>query len=139
MTLPSTNHAAVGTALERAFDQAEAEAVAFMRTVAVQALADAQRLSPVDTGLYRASHNLSISPAAIAYAPAGERGGDPSGLSSVAAARSIPDGGLTIFLWNSQIYAWPLEDGHSLQAPQGIYRIVRAIAATRLASGGGVR
>lgn len=129
--------------------------------VAIQALADAQTISPVDTGLYRAAHDLTInepsgynpstaaSAASKAHAAglpapaAGVAGSllDPSTQTATAASRlesfrSQFKGTMTIFLTNNLQYAWALENGHSQQAPHGVYGIVRQRAIENFKKGG---
>jgi len=95
-------------------------------------------LSPVDTGYYRATHDLTINnkssfkqPADEALFNQGSRGGGAeeaqfqeaeSRLGSIT-GRDISKG-LSVFFTNNAPYSQPLEDGHSLQAAQGIYTIV---------------
>jgi len=85
------------------------------------------RRSPIDTGSYRASHGIAN------HEPAGDegiikipKGGNPGSAQALALAKaqgwiwSVGSG--TIFIFNNLPYAEPLENGHSGQAPQGIYR-----------------
>lgn len=123
--------------------------------VAIQALADAQTISPVDTGLYRAAHDLTINePSSFqpsttstvtdtgipppAVAPRGETVPEQLDLaqSRLDGARSTFTGSMSIFLTNNLQYAWALENGHSQQAPQGVYGIVRQRAIENFKKGG---
>ncbi len=84
------------------------------------------RRSPVDTGTYRASHSIANSE------PKGDEGiiylnkseihlSTDLALTSLKAwTWKVGDG--TIWIFNNLPYAEPLENGHSGQAPQGIYR-----------------
>ncbi len=83
------------------------------------------RRSPVDTGTYRASHMIAN------HVPSGDEGvhkiakGGGSGSTALAFAKvagwswRVGDG--TIFIFNNLPYAEPLENGHSGQAPEGVY------------------
>ena len=112
-----------------------------VKTVAIQGFSNIQTRSPVDTGLFRASHELTIGK------PSERHGRIPSykqkrdnmaGLRSKYAEQAkerldqsknrlqgIPaKGNFTIWITNNLKYAKALEDGHSKQAPKGVYKIV---------------
>lgn len=87
------------------------------------------RRSPVDTGSYRASHMIAN------HEPSPDEGvvkfgysSTKSGLASTSIAMekvkawTWKPGDGTIYIFNNLPYAEPLENGHSKQAPQGIYR-----------------
>ena len=81
--------------------------------------------SPVDTGAYRASHGIAT----------GEEPNETEGVKGyqtdeqLAALESeFPDldwkvGDGTIWIYNNMPYAGRLEDGHSKQAPHGVYSV----------------
>jgi hypothetical protein len=89
--------------------------------------------SPVDTGAYRASHGISNSdPEGRSDIKEGEYsgGGGSRGLAGAGWEEfrgwcwTIKDG--TIYFYNNQPYALRLEEGHSGQAPHGIYAMAMA-------------
>jgi len=89
--------------------------------------------SPVDTGAYRASHGISNSdPEGRTDVKEGEypAGGGARGLAGSAWEEfrgwkwTINDG--TIYFYNNQPYSLRLEEGHSGQAPHGIYAMAMA-------------
>ena len=89
--------------------------------------------SPVDTGAYRASHGISNSdPDEREGIKKGEfpQGGGTQGEAGAAWQErgswrwKIEDG--TIYIFNNQPYALRLEEGHSTQAPTGIYAMALA-------------
>jgi hypothetical protein len=144
-------------------EKVKAERLEYVYTTAaevgIQALADAQTISPVDTGLYRAAHDLTInepsgydpSTAATvaekaaaagipqpAIAPKGEVVPEQieKAVARLEAGRASFQGAMTIFLTNNLNYAWALENGHSSQAPDGVYGTVRQRAIANLKAGG---
>lgn len=98
---------------------------AIVRKVSLTALAELQTISPVDTGLYRGSHQLSIGQAAAG--PDGASSPEARVAEAEAELRSIKkfSGKVSIYLSNPLPYATNLEAGSSLQAPDGVYAIVR--------------
>jgi hypothetical protein len=109
-----------------------------IRTIALQVPADLQTMSPVDTGLYRASHTLTLGAPSDAP-PYGEEGGKGKMAKEAAEAldkahqtlsgiTKIPKGGLKVFITNNLAYAEALEHGHSLQAPSGVYALANRLA-----------
>lgn len=139
------NSAAVQRALAAAVARQIENNERFVREVAVQALADAQRISPVDTGLYRSAHYLTLRRPGYAAQGAGtarqfvgrRSSRTAATIEAVATAEAREGGAFSVHLVNPLIYAWKLEDGHSLKAPSGIYTIVRTLAAARLRRGPG--
>ena len=67
-------------------------------------------LSPVDTGRYRNNHHISF--------------GSPSYAVDVGVGLQLPPQGTfpTVYLQNNLPYALRLEQGHSGQAPTGVYQ-----------------
>jgi hypothetical protein len=116
--------------------------------VALQLILDAQRISPVDTGLYRSAHDLTINETSTLHAgktapeifEAGTMTDQQTqidlAISRLDGARESFKGTISIFLTNNLQYAWALENGHSQQAPQGVYGIVRQRAIENFKKGG---
>lgn len=83
------------------------------------------RGSPVDTGTYRASHMIanhepSEDEGVIKIEKGAENPGEHGALGKVAAWTWKPGDG-DIYIFNNVPYAEPLEQGHSSQAPEGVY------------------
>lgn len=144
------------TAIAGRLDKMDRDVVRVVSTVAFQALADAQTRSPVDRGFYRGSHEISIGdvPGGTIGAPPKQDAEIPGqsdyfrALNSQAAANNLSSAAaklsdvagrakskVSIYLSNHMVYAGRLEDGHSQQAPGGVYRLVRQDAARNLARG----
>lgn len=98
--------------------------------------------SPVDTGRFRGNWQC-----AIGEMPAGTVDlNDKDGTATIARATAETlklKAGDTIFLVNNLPYAWPLEAGHSKQAPSGVVGVTvveyqqildKAVAETKKAS-----
>jgi len=109
--------------------------------VSIQALSDAITLSPVDTGRYRAAHDLTID-APSQHLPAVPKRGSTSANQMSVAVQAMAGvdfrkkGTFSIYLTNNLVYAGPLEVGHSKQAPSGVYGIVRERAEANLRKAG---
>jgi len=104
-------------------------------------------ISPVDTGRYRASHEINIG----SLNTSGKTLITPkctlhNAATSITKAKSVVDQikkgwgnqkKFTVYISNSVAYAWKLEMGHSKQAPKGIYVLgrERAIKLWRQAVG----
>lgn len=132
-------------ALEREIEGRREEAASAVRAVAIQAVADIQRISPVDTGRFRASHQLSIDEVIPGEAPAGKSPGEYVGQTAerlndanqrLAGIRRI-ERDLSIFICSSLPYAMALEHGHSKQAPAGVYAVAAQRAERTIARLGG--
>jgi hypothetical protein len=90
--------------------------------------------SPVDTGFYRSSHDVTIGAISSFVPPKSKKGGKGKGgqnlqdrfneASTRLAGVNSVKGGITIYFTNNAPYANALEHGHSQQAPQGIYQVV---------------
>lgn len=121
---------------------AQAGQLALLRLVFFQALGDAQTLSPVNTGRYRASHQFSRAspnlsqPPEFAGASRQQGVGDPryARLASEALARAesifetLRPGNLgspVFFVSSNLSYSSDIEDGTSAQAPEGVYALTR--------------
>jgi hypothetical protein len=105
------------------------------RTIMVQALADVQTASPVDTGLYRAYHILTVGQPSEETAEEGSAvagGAAMMTMSRMSEAREsmtaldASEETWTVWLTNNLPYAWALEYGHSPQAaPLSLYFAAR--------------
>ena len=76
--------------------------------------------SPIDTGAYRANHRISVG--------APDTGADPTLVTPPADVSNVLTTLVpftTVYVQNNLPYAVPLEDGHSQQAPQGVYMMSR--------------
>jgi len=103
-----------------------------VRKTVLDLYANIIRRSPVDTGTYRASHSIANhdpSPEeGIVYLKKDKNKSEIEATASIqtninkplAWSWKVGDG--TIYIFNNLPYAEPLENGHSGQAPQGIYR-----------------
>ena len=80
--------------------------------VAGYTMSQLQAKSPVDTGAFRANHNVSVGSPDFSFSK-----------SKTNANTTIPDvePGEPIFLANGAPYGSALEGGHSNQAPSGVY------------------
>lgn len=104
------------------------------KELGIEMLRRAMLRSPVDSGRYRASHVLTIDEEGTYIAPerepgsGGERGQiDAEALNKgvqVMASAELKDGTI-IYLTNNLVYAQRLEEGHSGQAPEGVYALTR--------------
>lgn len=125
-----TNAPEVIAALSREFNRIALDKARLAKEIAIQALADLQTLSPVDTGRYRGAHDLTISePSTVA--PVSVRKEEEAIIeaqSRLGAFRTIPQNGVDIYIGNNLVYAWPIENGHSGQAPQGVYSVAHSRA-----------
>jgi len=99
------------------------------RIVILDALTFMVLRSPVgDTGLYRSNHEITFgSPATNATLVVRSEGELIDAGRQKLKELTLEKHG-KVFIANPLIYAWPLEVGHSKQAPQGVYRIAQAHA-----------
>jgi hypothetical protein len=94
-----------------------------VKKVAFDAFSGLLKRSPVDEGRFRASWRIGINEPDTSVAPQGTDGRrvPPSNNAQVGKISNIPkDKDVTVHISNSLPYAQPLEDGHSLQAPDGV-------------------
>ncbi|CAM3120591.1 hypothetical protein SAMN04490207_6219 [Pseudomonas gessardii] len=93
-----------------------------VRVIAMAMLNEIVLRSPVDTGRFRGNNIVSIgSPVYTITADV-----DPSGGATINRGLSVMTGlepFTQVFIQNNLPYAVPLEDGHSKQAPAGIYAV----------------
>ncbi|RAS34014.1 MULTISPECIES: HK97 gp10 family phage protein [unclassified Pseudomonas] len=93
-----------------------------VRVIAMSLLNEIVLRSPVDTGRFRGNNIVSVG--APVYTSTANV--DPTGAETIqSGARAVT--GLEpytqVFIQNNLPYAGPLEDGHSQQAPAGIYAV----------------
>ena len=86
---------------------------AFMLTI----FNNVNQLSPVDTGRYRSNHVVSVGKPNFAYSEG------KGGFRGETVITNIKDGKLpTVYFQNNLPYAEVIENGHSGQAPTGVYQ-----------------
>lgn len=93
-----------------------------VRVIAMAMLNEIVLRSPVDTGRFRGNNIVSIG--APVYTSLDTV--DPSGGETISRGLSVMTGlepYTQVFIQNNLVYAVPLEDGHSKQAPAGIYGV----------------
>lgn len=99
----------------------EADLTDMVKEITLEAFGMIIRLSPVDTGAFRANNRLSVGGADDSYSEA------ETGMANQAEARAtiqalrVPF--TTIYITNSLPYAVALEEGGSQQAPAGVYAV----------------
>lgn len=109
----------------------QAQADDYLRRQVMQIVQEVVTSSPVDTGAFRGNHRLSIGSIPSGYDMSST---DTSGSATIARAQQevlsarIGD---TIYIYNNLPYAIPLENGHSRQAPLGIYTVALMNALRR--------
>lgn len=93
-----------------------------VRVIAMALLNEIVLRSPVDTGRFRGNNIVSVgAPVYTSTTNADKSGGDTiqRGLSVMTGLEPYTQ----VFIQNNLPYAVPLEDGHSQQAPAGIYAV----------------
>lgn len=93
-----------------------------VRTISMEILQLVLLAAPVDTGRFKGNNIVSIR--APVYTTLDVV--DPSGGETLARGLSAMSGlepYTQVFIQNNLVYAVPLEDGHSKQAPAGIYGV----------------
>ncbi|MFJ4454385.1 HK97 gp10 family phage protein [Pseudomonas sp. NPDC089392] len=101
-------------------DQIESDLVKQARIIAMALLGEVIQRSPVDTGRFRGNHTVSIGAPVLTDSP----NLDKSGGATQAAGQTVLQGlkpYTVIYLQNNLPYAERLENGHSKQAPNGVY------------------
>lgn len=97
------------------------------RRIALEIWVGVVKMSPVDTGRFRASWNLTEGHVDTSVKPEGKHSYPrPSAL------RGNPDNFAVTWITNNLPYAVPLEEGHSKQAPFGMVRVTLASVEIRL-------
>lgn len=93
-----------------------------VRVIALAMLNEIVLRSPVDTGRFRGNNIVSVgSPVYTSSVNV-----DPTGSETIQQGVRVMTGlepYTQVFIQNNLIYAVPLEDGHSKQAPAGIYAV----------------
>ena len=90
--------------------------------LALQGLTGVVKKSPVDTGRFRGNHQVTEGAAASGEVEALDTNGSTTiANGSAAIARAEPFG--VVYITNNLPYAEALENGHSRQAPAGIYEL----------------
>jgi hypothetical protein len=93
-----------------------------VRVIALAILNEIVLRSPVDTGRFRGNNIVSVG--APVYTSSANV--DPTGSETIQQGVRMMTGlepYTQVFIQNNLIYAVPLEDGHSKQAPAGIYAV----------------
>lgn len=93
-----------------------------VRVIALAMLNEIVLRSPVDTGRFRGNNIVSVG--APVYTSSVNV--DPTGSETIQQGVRVMTGlepYTQVFIQNNLIYAVPLEDGHSQQAPAGIYAV----------------
>ncbi|WP_054882227.1 MULTISPECIES: hypothetical protein [Pseudomonas] len=93
-----------------------------VRVIALAMLNEIVLRSPVDTGRFRGNNIVSVG--APVYTSSANV--DPIGSETIQQGVRVMTGlepYTQVFIQNNLIYAVPLEDGHSQQAPAGIYAV----------------
>lgn len=109
----------------------QAQADDYLRRQVMQIVQEVVVSSPVDTGAFRGNHRVSVGSIPSGYDLTAT---DTSGSTTIAKAQQevlsarIGD---TIYIYNNLPYAIPLENGHSRQAPLGIYTVALMNALRR--------
>lgn len=146
----SHNFNAVHNQFSLLVSAAEDKKCEIVRALALATLSDLQFLSPVDTGRYRSSHDLTINRVSDFHptdppAMPGEKpkysGGEQGmrlavGDQRLKGIQRLPPR-LRIYLATNVVYANALEHGHSMQAPVGVYYIALIRAKHRVEAMGG--
>jgi len=93
-----------------------------LRFISLQLLNEIVMRSPVDTGRFRANNRVTMgSPDYASSASTDKAGGQTLQQGSAVIAQGKPYS--VIYIQNNLPYAESLEDGHSQQAPEGIYAV----------------
>ena len=79
--------------------------------------------SPVDTGAYRNSHRVSLNSADKSQVPIGTNKNGSEALADGAAKIATLKLGGMLYVQNNLPYGMKLENGHSKQAPLGVYKL----------------
>ena len=126
--------AAFAHTLEELADVIDADYSKVVRLTVLKIYKNIIMRSPVDTGAYRASHGI-----AVGNEPSESEGlkGERTDEELTALENEFPGldwklGDGTIWIYNNQPYAGRLEDGHSKQAPNGVYSVALAEFQSKL-------
>lgn len=100
--------------------QARADLV--VRKIALDVFSKVIMRSPVDTGRFRGNWQVAIGEIPAGTVDVNDKEGTAT-IAKVTAEALKLKAGQVIFLVNNLPYAWPLENGHSSQAPSGMVGI----------------
>ncbi|GAI23301.1 unnamed protein product [marine sediment metagenome] len=101
-------------------DQIESDLVKQARIIAMALLGEVIERSPVDTGRFRGNHTVSIGAPVFTDSPNLDKSGGSTKAAGQAALQGLKPY-TVIYLQNNLPYAERLENGHSKQAPNGVY------------------
>lgn len=93
-----------------------------VRVIAIAMLNEIVLRSPVDTGRFRGNNIVSVGAPVYASTLSVDPAGAETIQSGVRAVTGL-EPYTQVFIQNNLPYAGPLEDGHSQQAPAGIYAV----------------
>lgn len=102
----------------------EEDITTLQKEVVIYALTRIVMTSPVDTGAFRGNHRVSIGTKDMTADPQHK---DRSGTATLHEGADILAGltpYTTVYIQNNLPYAEALENGHSQQAPGGVYAVV---------------
>src|SRR5690606_2079270 len=95
--------------------------------IAIEALQGVVMMSPVDKGTYRASHQVTNDVIVVTFDLAKtDKSGGATIQKGLEVILSIKEAYGVSIVQTSIPYALALENGHSAQAPSGVYRVVFA-------------
>lgn len=103
-------------------DVVEQNIVKRVRIIAMAMLGEVVLRSPVDTGRFRGSHTISIGSPVYSDSGRLDRSGGSTTNAGVSALTGL-EPFTQVFIQTNLPYAQKLEDGHSKQAPAGIYSV----------------
>lgn len=111
--------------LQQFADETMERASEIFQRVAIEVGSTVIRLSPVDTGKFKANWQFSTSTPDSAIIEDFDKAGNETLAKLIREAGQLTYG-QTAYIFNNLPYANPLEYGHSGQAPQGMVRITLA-------------
>lgn len=103
-------------------NQVEEDVGKKVRFISLQILNEVVYRSPVDTGRFRANNQVSVGSPDYGVTEATDKSGGSTlqqGSAVIARGKAFD----VIYIQNNLPYAVPLENGHSKQAPSGIYAV----------------
>jgi hypothetical protein len=105
-------------------DEVEKDLTDLQKEIAISALQSIISGSPVDKGTYKGNHRVTVDASSLNFDSAKD---DPSGSSTLsegaATIGSIAGPYHNIIIQNNAPYGERLENGHSQQAPGGVYGV----------------
>lgn len=114
-------------------DQFESDLARQTRIIAMAILGEIVLRSPVDTGRFRGNTIVSIGSPVFDAVDKTDKGGGATLASGQAILEGLKPYSL-VFLQNNLIYAERLENGHSKQAPGGVFGLAFTSVAAAYAS-----